>query len=134
MPPKRRRTKTRTTTKTSISMRKTSTRTKPTIQTPDTMPEVPLALSLRELVEVLIHDVKNPLASLLTNAQFIRDTTPAGDVRDAADDIIVASHWIDRLLSNTGDLGRLSEDTDALVSGESDLSQVLAEATQTMTA
>ncbi|HEY6477241.1 MAG TPA: hybrid sensor histidine kinase/response regulator [Polyangia bacterium] len=81
-----------------------------------------------ELTALIVHDLKNPLSSILSNVQFVqaRATLP-DDERESLEDIERASHAMVRLVMNLLDVGR-SEDG-ALVPHvtEFDLPGLLAE-------
>ena len=81
-----------------------------------------------ELTALIVHDLKNPLSSILSNTQFVLGRgVPAGDVRDSLDDVLRASQAMVRLVMNLLDVGR-SEDG-ALVPhvSEFDVPALLAE-------
>jgi two-component system, sensor histidine kinase and response regulator len=63
-----------------------------------------------ELTTLIVHDLKNPLSSILSNVQYVlsRGTT-LGDERDALEDVMRASQSMVRLVMNLLDVGR-SED------------------------
>ncbi|HET9484243.1 MAG TPA: hybrid sensor histidine kinase/response regulator [Xanthomonadales bacterium] len=61
-----------------------------------------------ELTQLIVHDLKNPLAAILSNAQFI-STETAGDEREAARDIVDSARAMLRMVMNLLDIGR-SED------------------------
>lgn len=52
----------------------------------------------RELTEMIIHDLKSPLASIGPNAEYIAETSGAVEVRLAATDIKDAAHRMHRLV------------------------------------
>ena len=64
-----------------------------------------------ELTALIVHDLKNPLSSILSNAQYVlgRNGLGGGDDRDAVDDIVRASQSMMRLVMNLLDVSR-SED------------------------
>ncbi len=81
-----------------------------------------------ELTALIVHDLKNPLSSILSNTQFVLGRgIPVGDVRDSLDDVVRASQSMVRLVMNLLDISR-SEDG-ALVPhvSEFDLPALLAE-------
>lgn len=81
-----------------------------------------------ELTALIVHDLKNPLSSILSNTQFVLGRgVPAGDVRESLDDVLRASQAMVRLVMNLLDVGR-SEDG-ALVPhvSEFDVPALLAE-------
>lgn len=81
-----------------------------------------------ELTALIVHDLKNPLSSILSNTQFVLGRgVPSGDVRDSLDDVVRASQAMVRLVMNLLDISR-SEDG-ALVPhvSEFDLPALLAE-------
>ena len=81
-----------------------------------------------ELTALIVHDLKNPLSSILSNTQFVLGRgVPAGDMRDSLDDVVRASQSMVRLVMNLLDVGR-SEDG-ALVPhvSEFDVPALLAE-------
>jgi signal transduction histidine kinase len=66
--------------------------------------------SKEELTALIVHDLKNPLSSILSNAQYVLGRNGfAGDDRDAVDDIVRASQSMMRLVMNLLDVSR-SED------------------------
>ncbi len=81
-----------------------------------------------ELTALIVHDLKNPLSSILSNTQFVLGRgVPAGDLRDSLDDVVRASQSMVRLVMNLLDISR-SEDG-ALVPhvSEFDVPALLAE-------
>ncbi|MFL5303609.1 MAG: response regulator [Polyangia bacterium] len=81
-----------------------------------------------ELTALIVHDLKNPLSSILSNTQFVLGRgVPAGDMRDSLDDVVRASQSMVRLVMNLLDVSR-SEDG-ALVPhvSEFDVTGLLAE-------
>jgi two-component system, sensor histidine kinase and response regulator len=63
-----------------------------------------------ELTALIVHDLKNPLSSILSNTQFVLGRgVPAGDMRDSLDDVVRASQSMVRLVMNLLDVSR-SED------------------------
>jgi signal transduction histidine kinase len=66
--------------------------------------------SKEELTALIVHDLKNPLSSILSNAQYVLGRSGlVGDDRDAVDDIVRASQAMMRLVMNLLDVSR-SED------------------------
>ncbi|HXU64625.1 MAG TPA: response regulator [Polyangia bacterium] len=81
-----------------------------------------------ELTALIVHDLKNPLSSILSNTQYVLGRgVPAGEVRESLDDVVRASQAMVRLVMNLLDVSR-SEDG-ALVPhvSEFDLPILLAE-------
>ena len=63
-----------------------------------------------ELTALIVHDLKNPLSSILSNAQYVLGRKELGtDERDSLDDILRASQSMVRLVMNLLDVSR-SED------------------------
>jgi two-component system, sensor histidine kinase and response regulator len=63
-----------------------------------------------ELTALIVHDLKNPLSSILSNVQFaLSRGVPEGDVRESLDDVMRASQSMVRLVMNLLDVRR-SED------------------------
>lgn len=63
-----------------------------------------------ETIAFIVHDLKNPLASILANAGYLAQSRDAQEpVRDAASDIIDAGALMNRMVTNLLDIGR-SED------------------------
>jgi signal transduction histidine kinase len=67
-----------------------------------------------ELTALIVHDLKNPLSSILSNVQYVRGraTLPA-DERDSLEDVVHASEAMVRLVMNLLDVSR--SDDGALV-------------------
>ncbi len=66
--------------------------------------------SKEELMALIVHDLKNPLSSILSNAQYVLGRgVLAGDDRDAVEDVGRASQSMMRLVMNLLDVSR-SED------------------------
>ena len=61
-----------------------------------------------ELTQLVVHDLKNPLSAILSNAQYI-STETGGEGRDAARDIVDSARTMLRMVMNLLDIGR-SED------------------------
>lgn len=81
-----------------------------------------------ELTALIVHDLKNPLSSILSNTQYVLGRgVPAGDDRESLEDVVRASQSMVRLVMNLLDISR-SEDG-ALVPhvSELDLPTLLAE-------
>jgi len=81
-----------------------------------------------ELTALIVHDLKNPLSSILSNVQYVQArTTLPDDERDSLEDIERASQAMVRLVMNLLDVGR--SDDGALVPHvtEFDLPALLAE-------
>ncbi len=63
-----------------------------------------------ELTALIIHDLKNPLSSILSNTQFVLGGSVLDpEMRDSLDDVVRASQSMVRLVMNLLDVGR-SED------------------------
>ena len=63
-----------------------------------------------ELTALIVHDLKNPLSSILSNAQFVLGRHQLGaDERESLDDVVRASQSMVRLVMNLLDISR-SED------------------------
>lgn len=63
-----------------------------------------------ELTALIVHDLKNPLSSILSNTQFVLGRgVPPGDMRESLDDVLRASESMVRLVMNLLDVSR-SED------------------------
>ncbi len=81
-----------------------------------------------ELTALIVHDLKNPLSSILSNVQFVlaRAVLPA-DERESLDDVVRASQSMVRIVMNLLDVSR--SDDGALVPHvtEFDLPALLAE-------
>jgi signal transduction histidine kinase len=81
-----------------------------------------------ELTALIVHDLKNPLSSILSNTQYVLGRgVPAGEMRESLEDVLRASQSMVRLVMNLLDVSR-SEDG-ALVPhvSEFDLPSLLAE-------
>jgi two-component system sensor histidine kinase/response regulator len=81
-----------------------------------------------ELTALIVHDLKNPLSSILSNTQFVLSVaTHEPEMRESLEDVVRASQSMVRLVMNLLDIGR-SEDG-ALVPhvSEFDLPDLLAE-------
>ena len=86
-----------------------------------------------ELTALIVHDLKNPLSSILSNAQFVLGRQQLGpDERESLDDVLRASQSMVRLVMNLLDISR-SEDG-ALVPHvtEFDLATLLGEVCKEM--
>src|SRR4029078_1778236 len=86
-----------------------------------------------ELTALIVHDLKNPLSSILSNAQYVLGRQPLGvDETEAPDDVVRASQAMVRLVMNLLDVSR-SEDG-ALIPHvtEFDLTTLLAEVCKEM--
>jgi K+-sensing histidine kinase KdpD len=94
---------------------------------------LPLSVTLRDIINVLAHDVKNPLSSMITNTQFLRDEAASDDARAAAEDVLAAAAWISRMLSNLSDIARFADPANKDdLSGDADLGALLRQAEKTM--
>ena len=63
-----------------------------------------------ELTALIVHDLKNPLSSILSNAQYVLSRHQLGvDERESLDDVVRASQSMVRLVMNLLDISR-SED------------------------
>ena len=63
-----------------------------------------------ELTALIVHDLKNPLSSILSNVQYVQGAGhAAGDERESLDDVVRASQAMVRLVMNLLDVSR-SED------------------------
>jgi signal transduction histidine kinase len=81
-----------------------------------------------ELVSLVIHDLKSPLASLLPNARFIVEEPSASeDVRLAASDIVDAAETMNRMVMNLLDISRSEDGRFTLKVVEVDLGALLEE-------
>lgn len=60
--------------------------------------QLALARDKQELMDLIIHDLKSPLASIGPNANFIRETIDDEDARAAALDISEAAHRLQRMV------------------------------------
>jgi signal transduction histidine kinase len=81
-----------------------------------------------ELTALIVHDLKNPLSSILSNTQFVLGgVVPDPEMRDSLEDVVRASQSMVRLVMNLLDVSR-SEDG-ALVPhvSEFELTELLAE-------
>ena len=66
-----------------------------------------LIAALPELLALLAHDLKNPLAAVLANLAFIDGSVASDpDLRDALADARLASELLQRLVSNLEMIGR----------------------------
>jgi signal transduction histidine kinase len=87
-----------------------------------------------ELMELVVHDLKNPLAAITANASFITSArTFDGDVRDAAVSIESASDNMLRMVQNLLDLSRAENGQPMARRERVDLSAVVREAVRLMT-
>jgi signal transduction histidine kinase len=66
--------------------------------------------TLSALLSLLAHDMRNPLAAMVTNLDFARAATE-GDVADAIDEAALACRVVDRLVGNLGVLAVALSDT-----------------------
>jgi len=60
--------------------------------------QLALAKEKQELTDLIIHDLKSPLASIAPNASFIKDSAVDEDTRLAASDIIEAAQRLQRMV------------------------------------
>jgi two-component system sensor histidine kinase/response regulator len=60
-----------------------------------------------EMSAMVVHDLKNPLAAMLANLDYVLDGSSNADDRDALLDSRAAGHRMARLLANLADLTRL---------------------------
>jgi signal transduction histidine kinase len=59
----------------------------------------------RELVELIVHDLRSPVAAVLANAEMLRRSL-SGEQREMLDDILVAAQQIERTAKDLLDLSR----------------------------
>lgn len=59
----------------------------------------------RELVEIIVHDLRSPVAAVLANAELLRRSL-SGEQREMLDDILVAAQQIERTAKDLLDLSR----------------------------
>ena len=60
-----------------------------------------------ELINLVVHDLKNPIASILANAHFlVREPNLSDDARDASRDIHEAANSMQRMVLNLLDISR----------------------------
>ncbi len=59
-----------------------------------------------DLLEVIVHDLKNPLAAIASNARFMSDTSEAEEIRECARDVSLAAQNMLRMVHNVLDLTR----------------------------
>lgn len=62
-----------------------------------------------ELVELIVHDLKSPLASILASARFAREGTEVGEAREALDDALSSAGDLQRMVLNLLDVSRAEE-------------------------
>jgi two-component system sensor histidine kinase/response regulator len=62
-----------------------------------------------ELMQHVVHDLKNPLGAIEMNARYLLDSLPSEDLRDATRDIVEGSTSLRRMVMNLLDICR-SED------------------------
>ena len=63
-----------------------------------------------ELINLVVHDLKNPIASILANAHFlVRESNLSEDARDASRDIHEAADSMQRMVLNLLDISRSEE-------------------------
>jgi K+-sensing histidine kinase KdpD len=66
-----------------------------------------LKRTLADVIARLAHDVKNPLAVIVSNLRFIESQLHDTDMREAADESIVSAERLSRMLEDVTDLHRL---------------------------
>lgn len=87
------------------------------------------------LAQLLVHDMKSPLTSVLANLEFVRDQTSAtSNVAEALDDGILAAHRLNRMVLDLLDITRLETGTFPLTRQPTDVQIVLEEAVASATA
>lgn len=60
----------------------------------------------RRLGELVVHDLKSPLAAIIGNVEVLLDTELSDDQRETLDDIAIAAHQIDSTARDLLDLSR----------------------------
>ena len=63
-----------------------------------------LGVSLEDAANVLVHDLKNPLSLVSTNARYLVESSAAGEAREAAIDIEHAAAAMNRMLASFFDV------------------------------
>jgi signal transduction histidine kinase len=77
-----------------------------------------------ELIALLVHDLKNPLAALLSNLGFVASSIRDDEiVSEAVQDCLLSTEVLSRLIENIGTMGALEESKRAL--GEASIPTVL---------
>ncbi|MBX3217417.1 MAG: response regulator [Labilithrix sp.] len=80
------------------------------------------------LTSLVVHDLKNPLASILANGEFVLSATDvSGDPRAAVEDIMASSEAMHQMVMNLLDISRAEEGALTPELAEVDLAQLVAE-------
>lgn len=78
-----------------------------------------------ELIALLVHDLKNPLAALLSNLGFVASSVRDDEmVYEAVQDCLLSTEVLSRLIENIGTMGSLEEQGES--TGETSLPSVLS--------
>lgn len=75
-----------------------------------------LQQSLEFLVSRLVHDLKNPLAVILSNLRFLKESISGLDEGEALVESLLSADRLDRMLDDAVDLGRMRRGTIVLAS------------------
>lgn len=79
----------------------------------------------RDMIEHVVHDMKNPLAAIKGNVQFLRGLQQDADGKDAAEDSVDAAESLHRMLLNILDIIRAEQGTLQLRPEEFQIDQLL---------
>jgi signal transduction histidine kinase len=80
-----------------------------------------------ELIEFVVHDLKNPLMVILSNAQFLADGVSSDDVPLVARDIAISADIMHRMVLNLLDISRGEEGILRLKRTKIDIAQIISE-------
>ncbi len=86
-----------------------------------------------ELTEIIVHDLKNPLAAIVSNATFLAGVTDLSiDAREAASGVLRASETMLRMVYNLLDISRSEDGALKLHREDSDLAAIVRTTCQLM--
>jgi two-component system sensor histidine kinase/response regulator len=78
------------------------------------------------LTALLVHDLKNPLSSVMANSEFVLDSTAPGDHRDALADVLSSAETMHRMVMNLLDISRAEDGALTAALEEIDIAALLS--------
>lgn len=84
-----------------------------------------------QLGNLLVHDLKNPLAAIIGNAEFALERTSAGEIADALEDVRLAAARLEGMVLTLLDIGRLESGAVPLALAPVDLREIVDAAAAT---
>ena len=81
----------------------------------------------RDLLGIVAHDLRNPIAIISLNAQLLERAAPTAEMKDWCDEVTRAAARMNRLVSDLLDCARIDSDAFAVTCEETDLARLLCE-------